>query len=142
MLYISNHYTFVYRYTKVYYPKSMNTSKALEKAKSCSSQFILAINDTLNVLIGKWKLPIIGILLYGKKRFKELERAIPGITPRMLSKELKELELNGIVTRTVYDTTPVTVEYELSNSGKSLREVLDIMILWGLAHRKQSMSRK
>ncbi|MBY0482892.1 MAG: helix-turn-helix transcriptional regulator [Chitinophagaceae bacterium] len=120
----------------------MNTSKAFEKAKSCSSQFILAINDTLNVLIGKWKLPIIGVLLYGKKRFKELERAIPGITPRMLSKELKELELNGIVTRTVYDTIPVTVEYELSNSGKSLREVLDMMIQWGLNHRKQNMSRK
>lgn len=120
----------------------MNTSKALEKAKSCSDQFILAINDTLNVLIGKWKLPIIGVLLYGKKRFKELERAIPGITPRMLSKELKELELNGIVKRTVYDTMPVSVEYELSNSGKSLRTVLDIMIQWGLQHRKVNINSK
>jgi DNA-binding HxlR family transcriptional regulator len=120
----------------------MNTTRELEKAKSCSDQFILAINDTLNVLIGKWKLPIIGALLYGKKRFKELERAIPGITPRMLSKDLKELELNGIVKRTVYDSQPVTVEYELSNSGKSLREVTDVMVRWGLQHRKINMAKK
>jgi len=108
----------------------------LEKVKSCSTQFVLAINDTLNVISGKWKLPIIGTLLYGKKRFKEMERGIPGISPRMLSKELKDLEANGIVKRTVYDSIPVMVEYELTNSGKSLHEVLDPMIIWGLKHRK------
>jgi len=108
----------------------------LEKAKSCSIQFVLAINDTLNVLNGKWKLPIIGSLLYGKKRFKELEREISKITPRMLSKELKDLEANGIVKRTVYDSIPVKVEYELTISGQSLHQVLEPMIEWGLQHRK------
>ena len=82
---------------------------------------------------GKWKLPIIGSLMFGKKRFRELERDIPKITPRMLSKELKDLELNGMVSRTVYDTIPVTVEYELTKSGFTLSEVLDKMMEWGVA---------
>ncbi|SNR61027.1 winged helix-turn-helix transcriptional regulator [Lutibacter flavus] len=108
----------------------------LETIKRCSSQYILALNDTLNVINGKWKLPIIGILLYGKKRFKELQREITKITPRMLSKELKDLENNGIVKRTVYDTTPVMVEYELTESGKTFNRVLDTMVEWGIEHRE------
>ncbi len=118
----------------------MNNSEDLLKVKSCPTQFVLAINDTLNVLVGKWKLPIIGSLLFGKKRFRELEREISRITPRMLSKELKELEMNGIIKRTVRDTIPVTVEYELTESGRSLSEVLDVMIEWGLKHRKMIIS--
>jgi DNA-binding HxlR family transcriptional regulator len=54
----------------------------------------------------------------------------------MLSKELKELELNGIVQRKVYNTIPVTVEYNLTSSGKSFKKVLDVMVEWGLQHRK------
>ena len=103
---------------------------------------MLAVNDTMNVLNGKWKLPIIGSLLYGKKRFKELEREIPKITPRMLSKELKDLEVNGIVTRTVYDSIPVTVEYELTKSGNSLKTVLEVMVEWGLQHRKRYIGKR
>jgi DNA-binding HxlR family transcriptional regulator len=116
--------------------------KELKDVKGCSSEFVLAVNDTLNVLNGKWKLPIIGSLLFGKKRFKELERGIPNITARMLSKELKELELNGMIKRTVYDTIPVSVEYELTKSGKSLTMVLDAMAVWGLRHRKIVMTRE
>jgi DNA-binding HxlR family transcriptional regulator len=119
----------------------MASAKAIAQARSCSTEFVLAINDTLNVMSGKWKLPIIGTLMFGKKRFKELERLIPKITPRMLSKELKELELNGMVRRTVYDSIPVTVEYELTKSGFSLAEVLDKMMIWGLEHRKSMMKR-
>ena len=63
---------------------------------------ILPVRDTLDVLSGKWKLPILGALIFGKKRFKEIEREIPQITARMLSKELKDLEMNELVTRTVY----------------------------------------
>ena len=109
----------------------------LQEVKRCSIQFVLAVNDTLNVISGKWKMPIIGTLLFGKKRFKDLEENIGKITPRMLSKELKELELNGIVKRTVYDTTPVKVEYELTESGLQLSNVLDSMVLWGMDHRKR-----
>lgn len=114
----------------------MSKVSQLEQVKQCSATFVLAVNDTMNVLNGKWKLPIIGSLLYGKKRFKEMEREIPKITPRMLSKELKDLEVNGIVTRTVYNTIPVMVEYQLTKSGESFKNVLDVMIEWGLQHRK------
>jgi len=119
----------------------MDQIKQFKKIKSCSSQCVLAVNDTLNVVSGKWKLPIIASLQYGTKRFKELEREIVGISPRMLSKELKELEINGIVKRNVYDAIPVMVEYELSASGILLQEVLDSMIKWGLQHRKINISR-
>jgi DNA-binding HxlR family transcriptional regulator len=112
-----------------------SVEKELKNAKSCSHQFVLAINSTLEVLNGKWKLPIIGALLFGKKRFTELERGIPNITARMLSKELKDLEASGLINRTVYDTTPVTVEYELTRSGKDLTQVLDSMVSWRLQHK-------
>lgn len=118
----------------------MSYSEDFLKAKSCPTQFVLAINDTLNVLEGKWKLTIIGSLLFGKKRFREMEREIPRITPRMLSKELKDLEVNGIIKRTVHDTIPVTVEYELTESGRNLNNVLDVMIDWGLQHRKINLT--
>ena len=109
---------------------------SLKQAKSCSTQFVLALNDTMNVITGKWKLPIIGSLLFDKRRFTDIQRNIPKITPRMLSKELKELELNGIVKRTVYDAVPVIVEYELTHSAKALSDVMDKMVEWGLRHRK------
>lgn len=107
-----------------------------EQAKACPIQFVLAINDTLNVISGKWKIPIIASMLFGKQRFTEIQRNIPKITPRMLSKELKELELNGIVKRTVYDSIPVTIEYELTESAKQLDDVMNSMIKWGINHRK------
>ena len=108
---------------------------SIRDIKACPINYVLAINDTLNVISGKWKLPIIGTLLYKKKRFTEIQKNIGKITPRMLSKELKELELNGVITRKVYDETPVLVEYELTESAKKLSEVLDKMVDWGLQHR-------
>ncbi len=109
---------------------------SFEEAKACPIQFVLAINDTLNVVSGKWKIPIIATMSFGKQRFTEIQRNIPKITPRMLSKELKELELNGIVKRTVYDSIPVTIEYELTESAKQLSDVMNSMIQWGINHRR------
>ena len=120
----------------------MSRISQLEKTRSCSGEFVLAIKDTLNVISGKWKLPIIGSLLYGKKRFKDLEKEIHNISPRMLSKELKDLEVNGILKRTVYDSFPVTIEYELTASGKTLYQVIDPIIAWGLQHRKLTFGKK
>ena len=116
--------------------------KELEEIKKCPVSYVLAINDTLNAFQGKWKMPIIGVLLFGKKRFKEIEREISKITPRMLSQELKDLEANGIIKRTVYDTTPVTVEYELTASGKNLSTVVESMLAWGLQHRQSNITVK
>jgi DNA-binding HxlR family transcriptional regulator len=110
--------------------------------KACPLRYVLAINDTLNVLTGKWKLPIIGSLLSDRKRFTEIQQTIPRITPRMLSKELKELEINGMIKRTVRNTSPVTVEYELTESAVQFREVLDKMLQWGLQHRDSVFSQE
>jgi DNA-binding HxlR family transcriptional regulator len=120
----------------------MDKTISFREAKACPIQFVLAVNDTLNVINGKWKLPIIGSLLFDKKRFTEIQRNIPKITARMLSKELKDLEMNGMVKRTVYDTIPVSVEYELTDSARSLGEVLDKMLEWGLQHRKAVLLEK
>ncbi|RAJ06935.1 HxlR family transcriptional regulator [Chitinophaga skermanii] len=111
-------------------------------AELCESKLVLALNDTLNVISGKWKLPIMASLLSGKKRFSEIERNIPTINPRMLSKELKELEINGIVARKVNDSKPVTVDYELTSSGYAIRPVLEVMINWGMEHRASIMGKK
>lgn len=119
--------------------KPMEILRTIETVKKCPVSYVLAVQDTLNAFQGKWKMPIIGTLLFGKKRFKEIEREITKITPRMLSQELKDLEANGIVSRKVYNTTPVTVEYELTESGKQLNQVLEAMISWGLEHRKTNM---
>lgn len=118
----------------------MTHNITIEEVKKCPVQFVLAVNDTINVIKGKWKLPILGSLLFEKKRFTEIQRNIPKITPRMLSKELKELELNGMIIRTVYNTIPVSVEYELTNSGKSISDLLEKMAEWGLNHRKETIS--
>ncbi|TDQ27860.1 HxlR family transcriptional regulator [Tenacibaculum caenipelagi] len=106
------------------------------EVKKCPTSYVLAINDTLNVLSGKWKMPIIAALLYGNKRFKDIQQSIDKITPRMLSKELKDLEVNSVVKRKVYDSQPVLIEYELTESGRKIIQVLDSMVAWGLAHRE------
>lgn len=105
----------------------------------CPRQYVLALTDTLNVINGKWKLPIVAALLRGKNRFKDLQENIEKITPRMLSKELKELEVNGVLERKVHNQVPVLIEYHLTESGKSFAKVIDAMIDWGLEHRKQVM---
>jgi DNA-binding HxlR family transcriptional regulator len=100
----------------------------------CQSR-LLPVRDALEVLSGKWKIPIIIALSQGNYRFRELHRQVLGITTRMLSKELKELELHGLVTRTVYDSLPVSVEYELTSHGRSLQPVVDALYKWGVTHR-------
>ncbi|PTT02189.1 transcriptional regulator [Pedobacter sp. HMWF019] len=110
-----------------------------DKVQQCPRHYVLALTDTLNVMNGKWKLPIIASLLHGKTRFKDLQDNIDKITPRMLSKELKELEINGIVERRVYNQTPVLIEYILTESGKSITSVIDSMIDWGMLHRTETI---
>lgn len=96
----------------------------------------MTIQDTLDVVGGKWKLVLISILRDGKRRFRELSREAE-ISPRILSKELQELEMNGLVTRTVCDTKPVTVEYALTPYSETLSEVIIAMHKWGKQHREK-----
>lgn len=103
---------------------------------------LLPVSDALYVLSGKWKIPIVIALGHGNKRFKELQREVKGITAKMLSKELRDLELNELVTRTVYDTTPVSVEYELTKYSRSLDKVIMALAEWGMQHRKRLQNKK
>ena len=111
---------------------TMNDLLTISEIKKCPVHYVLAINDTLNVISGKWKLPILA------SRYKDIQANIDKITPRMLSKELKELELNGVITRNVYDSTPVRIEYKMTESGKNILSVLDAMVDWGVSHRKST----
>ena len=96
-----------------------------------------AIQDTLYVVNGKWKLVILSILVNnGTRRFGELSRASK-ISPRILSKELHELEMNQLVHRTVCNTKPVTVEYSATAYAETLKEVIDAMIRWGKNHKRK-----
>jgi len=104
-----------------------------------------SIADALYVIGGKWKLRIIVALKDDNKRFNELHRTIEGISAKVLSAELKDLELNGFIRRNVFTGTPVVVEYELTEYCETLNDVLHSLSVWGAMHRetvKKSMRRK
>lgn len=93
------------------------------------------VDDALGILVGKWKPIILLILLQeGTKRFSDLKRSVPGITQKMLTKQLRELEEEDIITRKVYAQVPPKVEYSISEYGKSLEPILVAMHEWGTAH--------
>ena len=96
-----------------------------------------AIADALYVIGGKWKLRIIIALKEGNTRFNELQRVIEGISAKVLSSELKDLELNGFVKRQVFTGTPVVVEYQLTEYSNTLEDVLDALGRWGSMHREK-----
>jgi DNA-binding HxlR family transcriptional regulator len=100
---------------------------------------ILPVRDALDILSGKWKLPIIIALSFGNKRFSQIAREVPGITDKMLSKELRDLEMNELVKRTVFDSVPVIVEYSMTPYGRSLHKVISELRKWGVQHRKRIM---
>ena len=83
---------------------------------------------------GRWKIPIIFHLLDGRKRFTELARALDGVTQKMLTQQLREMERNGLVERKVFAQVPPKVEYSLTELGMSLRPVVDAMCRWGDEH--------
>lgn len=93
-----------------------------------------AVETTLSVMGGTWKPIILFHLLHNRMRFSELGRAIPSVTQRMLTLQLRELEEAGIVTRTVFPEVPPRVEYELTPLGRSLQPVLIAMREWGQSY--------
>ena len=101
---------------------------------------LAAVADALYAIGGKWKLRIIIALNDGTKRFNELQRLLDGISAKVLSNELKDLELNGFVKRNVFTGTPVVVEYELTAYSGSLDEVLRALGEWGAKHRERVKS--
>lgn len=103
----------------------------MEDNKICEDH-VSDLQLILRVLGGKWKLHILTSLYFGKKRFKELEREVSGISPKMLIKELKDLEATGIINRKTFNTVPITVEYSLTNEGLTLKPVIDQMREWAI----------
>lgn len=93
------------------------------------------LQDTLFVIGGKWKMPILRALDKGCYRYREIQRNVPKITTRVLSKELKHLEENKLIERKVYDS-PLSVEYKLSKYTNSLLPILEQLVLWGKNHKK------
>lgn len=119
----------------------------MEKVKSeysafsdCDRKKIRAIDDTMDVLSGKWKVSIIARLWYKPMRFSGLLRDVSGISGKVLSRELRDLEMNGLINREVSQSKPIAVTYELSDYGKSLKDLTDSIADWGLQHRKQIIS--
>jgi len=113
-------------------------------AEQCKAN-LMSIGDALYAIGGKWKLRIIVALISGKKRFNELQRLVEGISAKVLSGELKELELNGFIRRQVFTGVPVIVYYELTEYAETLSDVLDSLGKWGAMHRervKKSMKEK
>lgn len=101
----------------------------------------MAVHDAMDVLSGKWKISIIAALCFNKKRYTDLLKDVKGISGKMLSRELKEMEVHQLVKRTVIDTQPITVIYELTAYGSRLKAVINDLADWGLTHRKKIMGK-
>lgn len=103
----------------------------MEKKKTKISEQTCSLREVLEIIGGKWAMPIIYILSKGTLRFKEIEKSIEGINTRMLVKELKNMEANGIITRAVFATVPPTVEYTLTKKGHKLIPSITALHNWG-----------
>lgn len=114
--------------------------EVINDEQACKAK-LNAIGDALYAIGGKWKLRIIIALMHGKSRFNELQRVIEGISSKVLASELKDLELNGFIRRTVHADTPVVIEYELTDYALSVKPVLEVLSEWGGMHRRKIRQR-
>lgn len=114
----------------------MRKKMTINNSEICQAR-LTGIKDTMEILSGKWKFHILGTLVEaGEVRFMELLRELDGIGSKMLSKELQDLEMNRLITRTVLNTKPITVEYEVTEYGKTLKPIIDEIANWGITYRK------
>ncbi|WP_141434512.1 helix-turn-helix domain-containing protein [Bacillus sp. 03113] len=105
-------------------------------------QFNIPIEAVLEVIGGKWKVVILCHLVKGAKRTSELKKLVPGITQKMLTQQLRELEQDGILLRKIYQQVPPKVEYSLTDYGWSLQQVLDQLCVWGEHHIEKKYPNK
>src|SRR4051812_1246807 len=108
-----------------------NIIMSTEENIACTPGDLMAVKDALDALSGSWKLPILIVLFNGARRFKEISKEINGISDKMLSKELKDLEENLLVKRTVYETFPPKVEYDITDHTRTLKAVMTELMNWG-----------
>ena len=122
--------------------KSMKKRALVNDTPVCQVR-MQAISDTMSILSGKWKFHILGTLIEGSKLgFMDLLREVHGIGTKMLSKELQDLEMNHLVSRTVMDTKPITVEYSLTEYGATLSPLINELAKWGIEYRQSIHSAK
>lgn len=114
----------------------MLENKTLPTKTECTGS-LKNVFDAMFVLHGKWKLPIVLCLMHSSRRFNEIQKEIKGISPKVLANELKDLELNFLIKRNVYATTPVSIIYEATEYSHSLKNVLDELSAWGENHRNK-----
>ncbi|AEI44769.1 winged helix-turn-helix transcriptional regulator [Paenibacillus mucilaginosus] len=105
-------------------------------------RYMIPAEATIEVIGGKWKTLILCHLSYGPKRTSELKKAMPDITQKMLTQQLRELEEDGMILRTVYNQVPLKVVYELTETGESLQSILDQMCEWGEKYIQGHFSKK
>ncbi|MFJ8588605.1 winged helix-turn-helix transcriptional regulator [Streptomyces sp. NPDC093595] len=109
------------------------TGDATGPVVSCAEE--CGVRDVQDRLGDKWTVHVVVELAAGVRRFKELQRLVPGISQRMLTLTLRRLERDGLVTRTVYATVPPQVEYELTETGHSMTHLIKALVDWSLEHR-------
>ncbi len=102
-----------------------------------SSREFCPVTTTLSVIDGKWKVLILWNLKGKTRRFGELKRLIAGVTQKMLTQQLRELETDGLISRKVYAEVPPRVEYSLTKYGESMMPILEAMCKWGIEHRQK-----
>ena len=122
----------------------MITNDIIPEKPECAGS-LKNVLDALYVINGKWKLAVILCLVQSAKRFNEIQFEVAGISSKILAKELKDLELNDFITRTVYSTTPVSIIYEASEYSRTLKKLLAELSAWGGQHRekiKESMRKQ
>ena len=111
-----------------------------ETLEACTRS-LLPIRDALHILNGKWKLPIMFSLMFDDLRFNELEREIKGIRPKMLAKELKELETNYLIERKPAGKSNDIMEYTITPYGRTLKKLIVEIEMWGIKHREKIMGK-
>ena len=102
---------------------------------------IRAVHDAMDVLNGKWRISIIATLKYNPKRYSDILADIKGLSGKMLSRELKDMEINELIKRTVVHSKPISVVYELTEYGHKLDPVLESLAEWGIEHRSKLLKR-
>ena len=108
---------------------------AAKKEHACCIDTVKPVRDALEIISGKWKLPIIISVAAGNDRFTDIQNSIPGITPKVLAKELKELEQHKLIKRLVIDEYPVKIPYRLEDYAESLTPIIYSLKEWGENHR-------
>ncbi|MBN2598518.1 MAG: helix-turn-helix transcriptional regulator [Marinifilaceae bacterium] len=109
----------------------------LKKTHSDCLSTIKPVRDTLDVISGKWKLPIIISIFSGNERFTDIQNSIPKITPKVLVKELKDLEQHQLIKRIVIDDYPVKISYQLETYADTLTPIIYALKDWGINHKKK-----